>query len=70
MSGHCRGVSPLQNETKTAHRARAGDVRAQATPGSLSAPTERRIFIVYILWCVMMYVERKMIVVCQDLLIP
>jgi hypothetical protein len=36
----------------TAHRVRAGDIRALATLGSLPVPTERRIFTVCILFFV------------------
>jgi hypothetical protein len=52
-------AGPSEMNEVTAHTARAGDVRAQAAPGSLPSPNERRIFVVYILWCVMMWKERS-----------
>jgi hypothetical protein len=44
------GSAPSETE-ETAHKLRAGDVGAPATLGRLPAPTERRIFIVWILLC-------------------
>jgi hypothetical protein len=46
--------APSEKKEETAHRVRAGDVKTPATLSSLPTQTERRIFIVCILWCVMM----------------
>jgi hypothetical protein len=54
---------------ETVHRERAGDVGTLATLGGLPTPTERRIFIVCILLCVMMR-KRRLMVVHLDCLAP
>jgi hypothetical protein len=48
------GSVPSETKEETAHIVRAGDAEAPATVGSLPAQTEKRIFIVCILMCVMM----------------
>jgi hypothetical protein len=69
--GHAAGslLAPSKTKKENAHRVRAGDVGAPATLGSLPAPTERRIFIVCILLCVMMW-KRSLMVVNLDQLAP
>jgi hypothetical protein len=51
-------LAPSETKEETAHRVGTGDVRARATLGILPALTKRKIFIVCILWCVIMWKER------------
>jgi hypothetical protein len=54
--------APSEMKDETAHRVRAGDLEVLATLGSLPAPTERMIFNVCILLCVMMWKRRLMVI--------
>jgi hypothetical protein len=55
-------LAPSETKEEAAHRIRVGDVRIPVTLGSSPAPTKRRIFIVCILLCVMMWKRRLMVV--------
>jgi hypothetical protein len=50
------GSVPSEKKEETPQRVRAGDVGEPEAPGSLSAQTERRIFVLCFLLCVMMVV--------------
>jgi hypothetical protein len=52
------GSGPSEKKDENAHRVRDGDVKAPATLSSSPIQTERRIFIVCILWCIMIWKER------------
>jgi hypothetical protein len=69
--GHLAGslLAPSKTKKETAHRVRAGDIRAPASLGSLPAPTKRRIFNICILLYVMMW-KRCLMAVNLDQLAP
>jgi hypothetical protein len=69
VTGHCGGADPSETKEETTPRVRAGDVEAPASLGSLPAPTERRICIVCILWCVIMW-KIWLMVMHLDWLVP
>jgi hypothetical protein len=56
------GSAASETKEETARKVRAGDVGAPTTPGGLAAPTERRVFIICILLCVILWKIWLMIV--------
>jgi hypothetical protein len=60
---------PLRNGKRYCTQIKTGAVGAPATIGNLPPPTERRIFIVCIMLCVMMW-KRRMMIVKLDQLAP